>query len=123
MNLCSLHRVFTGIKSVNHLFDLHIEYGEPTREEFEKQLASDFDWELVTALNHLMDELFLNKKRIGTRLTWIKVFIQNPEFLNLDRKSKANEIIRFFPDCTGIVFAMLDNKEITPQKLWDTFIK
>jgi hypothetical protein len=115
-----LHRVFTGVKSVDHLFDIFVEYGEPKREEFEKQLATNFDWELVTTLKPLMDELYLRTKRIATRMTWILLYLQNPDFVKLDRKEKAKKILQFFPDCSGIAFAILDNKDLSPKKLWET---
>lgn len=116
-----LHRVFTGIKSVDHLFDLFVEYKQPPREEFEKQLANNFDWELVTTLKPLMDELYAKTKRIADRITWIVLYFNNPDFIELDRKGKAQKIQELFPDCTGIAFAILDNKELPPHKLWKTF--
>jgi hypothetical protein len=116
-----LHRVFTGVKTVDHLFDIFVEYGQPQREEFEKQLATNFDWELVTALKPLMDKLYLRTKRIATRVTWILLYFQNPAFISLDRKGKAQKILQFFPDCSGIAFSMLDGKDLDPHKLWETF--
>lgn len=116
-----LHRVFTGIKSVHHLFELFAEYGCPKREEFEKMLATNFDWELVTTLKDLLDELYAKSKRIADKACWIVLYLQNPDFDQLDRKGKAQKILEHFPDCSGIVFAMLDNKEITPHKWWNAF--
>jgi len=116
-----LHRVFTGVKSVDHLFDLFVEYGQPKREKFEEQLATNFDWELVTTLKPLMDELYLKCKRIADRITWIILYFNNPDFIALDRKGKAEKILEYFPDCSGIAFAVLDNKETKPHKLWETF--
>jgi hypothetical protein len=116
-----LHRVFTGVKSVDHLFDLFVEYGQPKREKFEEQLATNYDWELVTTLKPLMDELYLKCKRIADRITWIILYFNNPDFAELDRKGKAQKILELFPDCSGIAFAVLDNKETKPHKLWETF--
>jgi hypothetical protein len=116
-----LHRVFTGVKSVDHLFDLFVEYGQPNRENFETLLATNFDWELVTTLKPLMDELYAKAKRISDRITWIILYFNNPDFIALDRKGKAQKILELFPDCSGIAFAVLDNKEIKPHKLWETF--
>lgn len=116
-----LHRVFTGVKSVDHLFDLFVEYGQPNRENFETLLATNFDWELVTTLKPLMDELYAKAKRIADRITWIILYFNNPDFIALDRKGKAQKILELFPDCSGIAFAVLDNKETKPHKLWETF--
>lgn len=116
-----LHRVFTGVKSVDHLFNLFIEYGQPNRENFETLLATNFDWELVTTLKPLMNELFAKTKRIADRITWIILYFNNPDFIALDRKGKAQKILELFPDCSGIAFAILDNKETKPHKLWEAF--
>ena len=116
-----LHRVFTGVKTVDHLFDLFVEYGEPQRENFEALLATNFDWELVKSLEHLMDELYLKCKRIATSINWILLYFNNPEFIALDRKGKAQKILELFPHYSGIAFAMLDGKELPPHKLWNTF--
>jgi len=116
-----LHRVFTGVKTVDHLFDLFVEYGQPVREDFEKKLADTFDWELVTALKPLMDDLFLKWKRISTQLSWIQVFLKDVHFIDLDRKNKAKKILEIFTDCAGIAFSLLDGKVLDPHKLWKTF--
>ena len=116
-----LHRVFTGVKSVDHLFDIFVEYGEPKREEFEKQLATNFDWELVTTLKPLMDELYLKTKRIATEINWILLYFNNPDFIALDRKNKAQKILEIFPRYSSIAFSILDGKDLKPHKLWETF--
>jgi hypothetical protein len=116
-----LHRVFTGVKTADHLFDLFVEYGEPQRENFEALLATNFDWELVTALEPLMDELYLKTKRIADRVTMILLYFNNPEFIALDRKGKAQKILEYFPDCAWIGFSILDGKKLPPHKLWETF--
>jgi hypothetical protein len=116
-----LHQVFTGIKSVDHLFDTFVKYGQPQREDFEKQLAADFDWELVTTLKPLMDELYLKMDKINLEIIRLKIYFTKPDFVALDRKGKAQKILQYFPDCTGIAFALLDRKEIKPHKLWETF--
>jgi hypothetical protein len=116
-----LHRVFTGVKSVDHLFDLFVEYGTPIREEFEKQLASNFDWELVTTLKPLLDELYDRWMYIGKKVNDIVQYVHNPMFRECDRKLQAHKIMKDFPDCTGIAFSILDRKEGDPHKLWKTF--
>ena len=116
-----MHKAFTGIKNVDHLFELFVEYGQPQRENFETLLATNFDWELVTALASLMDELYNKIRLITYKMMQIRIYLINPDFTALDRKGKAQKILETFPDCTGITFAMLDNKEISPHKLWSHF--
>lgn len=117
-----LHKVFTGLKSVDHLFDLYVEYKSPPREEFEKELATNFDWELVESIKPLMDELYRKVEYIAKKVLWVIMFIQDPDFLELTRKEKAERILKTFPDYSQIAFALLDGKELPPHKLWKTFL-
>lgn len=116
-----LHRVFTGVKTVDHLFDIYVEYGTPKRDKFEEELAKNFDWELVSALKPLMDELYNKLQYIVDEVFRITMFFQDINFIELDRKGKAQRILEHFSDCSGIAFAMLDGKEIAPHKLWKTY--
>jgi hypothetical protein len=116
-----LHRVFTGVKTVDHLFDLYVEYNKPNREQFEQQLTTDFDWELVVTLKPLMNELYQRLQVIEDKLVSIKVYLQDPDFVQLDRKGKAQDILGYFLEYSGIAFALLDGKEIPAHKLWKTF--
>ena len=113
-----MHKVFTGIKTVDHLFDLFVDYGQPQREKFEALLSTNFDWELVVALKALMDELYDKIRLITYKIMQINVYLINPDFMALDRKGKAQKILELFPNDSGIAFALLDNKEIPPHKLW-----
>jgi hypothetical protein len=118
-----LHRVFTGVKSVDHLLNLYIDYGEPNRVEFEKQLSSNFDWELVVTLKPLMDELYEKLKIIVDKIFQFIMFTQHQDFVNLTRKEKAEKILKQYPEYPGIVFAVMDNKKTPTLKLWETLIK
>lgn len=118
-----LHRVFTGVKTVDHLFDIFVEYGQPIREDFEKQLATNFDWELVTALKPLLEELYEKTRYIASKVFWVVMYLQNPDFVELDRKGKAQRILELFPDYAWIGFSVLDGKTLEPHKLWKTFYK
>jgi hypothetical protein len=116
-----LHRVFTGIKTVDHLFDVFVEYNQPPREEFEKQLATNFEWELVTTLKPLLDGLYEKTLIIAKKVFWVIMYLQNPDFVELDRKGKAQKILELFPEYAWIGFSLLDGKELDPHKLWKTF--
>lgn len=116
-----LHKVFTGVKTVDHLFDIYVEYGTPKRDKFEEELAKNFDWELVTTLKPLMDELYNKLQYIVDEVFKIAMFFQDINFIELDRKGKAQRILEHFSDCSGIAFAMLDGKTVAPHKLWKTY--
>jgi hypothetical protein len=116
-----LHKVFTGLKSVDHLFDLYVEYKSPTREDFEKELATNFDWELVESIKPLMDELYRKVEYIAKKVFWTTMFIQDPDFVGLTRKEKAERIFESLSDHPQIAFALMDGKELSPHKLWKIF--
>jgi hypothetical protein len=116
-----MHRVFTGIKTVDHLFEMFVEYGEPNRENFEALIATNFDWELVVALKPLLDQLYKKAKYIADKVLWVALYLQNPDFIELDRKGKAQKIIEHFSDYSWIAFAILDGRRLDSHKLWKTF--
>jgi len=116
-----LHRVFTGVKSIDHIFELFVEYGCSNRENFEALLATNFDWELVTSLQTLIDDFYAKWMHIQNTLGVIQHFLDLSYNKELPRKELASRILKEFPDCSGIAFAMLDGKVIAPEKLWKTF--
>jgi hypothetical protein len=118
-----LHRVFTGIKTVDHLFDLFVEYGCLDREKFETLLATNFDWELVTSLDNLISELYIKWRHVKNMTGVIKSFLNLEWFKSLNRKEQAERIIKAFPKDSGIAFSILDGKDIAPHKLWKTYIQ
>lgn len=118
-----LHRVFTGIKTVDHLFDLFVEYGCLDRENFETLLATNFDWELVTSLENLISELYIKWQHVKDTTGGIKNFLNLEWFKSLNRKEQAERIIKEFPKDSGIAFSILDGKEIDPRKLWKIYIQ
>jgi len=115
-----LHRAFTGIKTADQLFEYFVEQGCAERPEFENWLSSTFDWELVVSLKDILDELYLKWKRVNTRLNWMYTYINSPDLQQLDRKAQAGKILELFPQHSGMAFGLLSNKNISPQKLWDT---
>lgn len=118
-----LHRVFTGIKSVDHLFDLFVEYGCTYRENFETLIATHYDWELVTVLQDLITELYKKWEHVGAMVGVFNNFLNHDSFKNLSRKEQAEKILKAFPNDSGIAFALLDGKQIAPHKLWNSFAK
>jgi hypothetical protein len=116
-----LHRVFTGVKNIDHIFNLFVEYGCQSRENFEALLATNYDWELVASLKELINAFYSRWKHIQSLVDMMK------SFLNLDyikcstRKEQAAIILKAFPDSSGIAFAILDGRPIALEKLWKTF--
>ena len=116
-----LHRVFTGVKTIDHIFDLFVEYGCLDRENFEALLATNYDWELVASLEDLIGDFYSRWNHIQSLIDMIKRFLDLKMIKLLPRKEQAVRILEAFPNCSGIAFAMLDGKQIAPEKLWKTF--
>jgi len=113
-----MHKVYTGIKHLNQVIDLWVEYGALEREAFEALLASKFDWELVVSLKSNIDELFNKWETIQNKLTQLRQFID--EHRSLPRKEIA-QLIMNVCKCSGwkgIAFEILDNKRHKIDKLF-----
>jgi len=113
-----MHKVYTGIKHLNQVIDLWVEYGALEREAFEALLATKFDWELVVSLKSNIDELFNKWGTIQNKLTLLRQFID--EHRSLPRKEIA-QLIMNVCKCSGwkgIAFEILDNKRHKIDKLF-----
>jgi len=113
-----MHKVFTGIKSLKNILELWKEYGYTFRENFEAQLAINYDWELVVALKDLLDELFEKWKVIQMKLDDMGKFIllQNS---HLDRKEIAQKILTRYGKWSSIAFDVLDRKQGRFEKMFE----
>ena len=116
-----MHRVFTGIKTVDHLFELFAEYGCPNQQVFEEKLGTNFDWELVESLKNLISDFYIRWRHINNLLDIHRRFVNLDYIKSLPRKEQAAKIVEAFPNESGITFALLDGREISPSKLWKTF--
>jgi hypothetical protein len=112
-----LHRVFTGVKTVNHILELWKEYGCTERENFETLLATNFDWELVESLKGLLDEFFNKLSHIQNKIKTIRVLLSN--YKNLPRKDIAQIIFTELGAWSSIAFEILDNKSHKIEKLFE----
>jgi hypothetical protein len=112
-----MHKMFTGIKNINHIVGLWIEYGCTYRENFELLIATHYDWELVESLKNLIDEMFKKWADIQARLDIIRTFVnQNRE---LSRKEIALKILTEFGPWASVAFEVLDNKSHKTEKLFE----
>jgi hypothetical protein len=112
-----LHRVFTGIKNLNQVVQLWVENGCTYRENFEHLIATNYDWELVQSLKHLIDELYEKWADIQSKTKEIHSFLV--EHHTLCRKDKAKLIIDKFGNWSSIAFEILDNKKNKVEKLFE----
>lgn len=112
-----LHRVFTGIKNVNHVVDLWIEHGCLSRDEFEAALSAAYDHELVVSIELLLNDMYGRWESIQTKLEDIKHTITRN--LHLSRKEIAQLVLHEYKIWASIAFEILDNKTHNTKKLFE----
>jgi hypothetical protein len=105
-----LHKVFTGIKTFNNLFDLWCDFNNPEIPDFKQQLIGKFDYELVVALDPLLTELEEKYTKFKNKLKEIEVFVREPSFAALTRKEQAVIILDKYKDWSGVAFNTLSKK-------------
>ena len=114
-----LHRVFTGLKTLDQLTEVWAKAGYLEIKEFKHYLGSTFDWELVTSLEPLLKELELKCSQLNQKFTEIKTFISELTKQTNVRSEQAKVIIQTYGPWSGIAFNFLDsNFKNKPEKLF-----
>lgn len=115
-----LHRVFTGLKTLDNLVDLWKEVGRPEVFKFEHYIGTQYDWELVKALQPLLQELHIKLTAVNNKIADIITFVQQQDFIMLTRKQQAAIILEKYKEWSKVAFKLLDGKtEEAPEKLFD----
>lgn len=118
-----LHRIFTGIKTVDHLFELWKESEYLLYENFKEYLAEQYDHELVVSLNELINELFVIRDNISVLAKGIHEFVNQKEFKELSRKEQAQQIIKTWGVWSSLAFNILDKNDFCWEKTYKTYKK
>jgi hypothetical protein len=113
-----LHRLYTGIRHVNQLYDVWKDYNYPSRKEFEERLAREHDHELVIGLEKFIAELFESYKELKEKYDEITSFVAGEEFRKLTRKEQAQIIASRYQTWAGIAFSCLDGKPLEIDNLF-----
>ena len=113
------HKLYTGIKNVNHIIDLWIQVGELNRKDFEDYLQTTYDWELVKILQPLICEMYAQWSGIQLVLKSLRTILENTE--NLTRKEIAKKVLDKAGVWSSICFEILDGKKHNPKKLFELY--
>ena len=113
-----LHRIFTGVKTVDHLFNVWKDSGYLVYDYFKEYLADQYDHELVLSLNELINELFVIRDNILVITNRIHEFVNHKEFKDLPRKEQAQQIITTWGKWSGLAFNILDKNTFCLEKAW-----
>lgn len=113
-----LHRVFTGIKTVDHLYDVWKESGFLFYGDFKEWLAEQYDYELVESLKELINDLFVVRDQLVVLYRGVHEYVHQAEFQNKPRKEQAQEILKTWGKWSAIAFEALDGKDFDWDKMW-----
>lgn len=111
------HRIYTGIKNVNHVIDLWIEHGCLSRDEFEAALSAAYDHELVVSIEILLNDMYGRWESIQTKLEDIKHTLTRN--LHISRKEIAQLVLHEYKIWSSIAFEILDSKTHNIKKLFE----
>ena len=113
-----LHRIFTGVKTVDNLFDVWKQSDFLFYYEFKEWLETQYDHELVVSLDKLIHELFVIRDSIVGTYRDIVAFTQENGFSSLTRKEQAQKILAKWDKWSPIAFEVLDDKEFNMEKMY-----
>lgn len=113
-----LHRIFTGVKTVDHLFDIWKDSGYLFYYDFKEYLAEQYDHELVVSLNDLIEELFVIRDKISVITKDINEFVNQGDFKSKPRKEQAQEILATWGKWSGVAFNILDKGDFSWEKCY-----
>lgn len=116
-----LHRMFTGVKTVDHLFDVWKDSGYLFYNDFKDYLAEKYDHELVVSLNDLIEELFVIRDNISVLAKGIHEFVNQNGFKELPRKEQAQKIIENWGDWSSLAFNILDKNDFCWEKTYKLY--
>lgn len=116
-----LHRMFTGVKTVDHLFDVWKESGYLFYTDFKEYLADTYDHELVVSLNDLINDLFVIRDNIAVLTKGIHEFVNQNGFKELPRKEQAQQIIKTWGDWSSLAFNILDKDNFCWEKAYKQY--
>jgi len=111
------HRVYTGVKTIDHVIELWISEGCVDRQQFEALLSESYDHELVVAIEHLLNEMYIQWEMICTHVDSLKKLVD--ESKHLTRKEIAKHIIETAGPWSTIAFNILDSKPNDVKKMFN----
>lgn len=108
---CKMHRIKTGIRHINNVLDLWKDSGYLDRTQFEEWITTLYDYELLCSIQKYVDELYLRWNKIKSKINEIETYINDPDFISLTRKEKAERLISRFKEFAFIGFNFLGGKK------------
>lgn len=118
-----LHRVFTGIKTIDNLFDLWKESDYLFYYDFKEWLVEKYDHELAVSLEDLIQKLFVIRDTLAVVYKGIWEFVNVEKFKSLTRKEQAQEILKNWSIWSPIAFDALDGKNLDWEKMYKLYKK
>lgn len=125
---CFLHRVMSGIRSVDDVLDKFIESGYPAYKPFFDYYVENFDYEIALELDHIIKDVMNAHDAYQISMDALALDV-NQAAKYETRKDQAECIMGFYenqPLIKGVAFKLLDGKELddkTIRKLMKGYIE
>lgn len=115
-----LHRLKSHITSKNNLVEFYVDKGTPNYEDFFEIISNELDFEVAKSFEKELKEVCDAGEKVKKFLDNALDFVHDIRKVET-RKEQAEFITRNYREKAGIVFSILDNKEI-PNKQMEKLI-
>jgi hypothetical protein len=107
-----IHRVKSQLNSTNNLVDFYVDKNMPSKDEFQKIIEDDFDYEIALQLKDEIEKISEAGEKAKKYIDNILEMIHDIRKVE-SRKDQAEMIKRNYQENSYYAFSILDNKEIT----------
>jgi hypothetical protein len=114
----SLHKLLAGFKSFRNVVETWVQYGRPSIADFEAQIASFFDWEVLESIKPHMDTLLRKTLLVENKISEINRWARTIAYL--EGRERAEVVKREQNEWAFVAFNILNNKNLPPiEKMFD----
>jgi hypothetical protein len=113
----ALHRMKEALSSFDKVVDVWFEQGQPSYQDFEKFITSQFDWELWTQCRGDASRICDGAKMVDKIVLGMNIFVRDVLKPLPTRRDQAAKVLSSYGNTNraSFVFKLLDGKELLPD--------
>jgi hypothetical protein len=117
-----LHR-FKGNATLENTLELFFEYGQPSYQEFERQLVATFDYECFTMVRGYASNICDAAKQVHQIIDGIDAFVDGTLRPLPTRRAQAEKVLASYSTTnrSAMVFTRLDDKLLSDDQVKKLF--
>lgn len=114
----ALHRMKEALASIDKVIDVWFEQGQPSYQDFEKFIVSNFDWELWTQVRGDASKICDASKDVEKIILGMNVFVNEVLKSLPTRRDQALKVIASYGQTgrSNMIFSLLDNRPLTTDQ-------